>query len=699
MADPGTLYTDNKQEQIERRLVKLYTEAQRDIKKALSEHTTKFKATDKLKRQQLKNGQITQEQYNSWKQGQVFTGDRWREKVDSVTSTIHRANVMANGIVNGERRAVFGENATYQAYQMEHDAGMNLSFTVYDSGAVTRLISEHPELLKRREIDGKADRAWNKTIIANTIAKNIITGQSIDNIAREIAKKTSLSNEKASIRYARTAMTSAQNAGRLAAMNDALDMGIKVKKLWMATLDERTRSAHAELDGKTAEVNEDFHNSLGAIGFPGDPKASDANVWNCRCALGYVYEKYPSYGERYDQESGELIQDMSYAEWKATKTAGTFDVYNSAKELYHNMQRAVQSTNADHVFKGIWKDDVTYADYSAKAASISAKRKYFLDKIDQSEVSGDTAEADRFRKLLEELETFASNGSSAEMLLQERDKALKEVEKIYKQALNDTAPPSTGSFGSEAYTQARKDAALWANTQKEADDVLRPHTGEVWRNATASERDAIFEYTQSYHKYNEPLRGIEYGSNEFKGVGNTDLNARYANNGERLNAMTDIISKSSYDRDVWLMRGCDYGGMDKFFQCSDSLLRYGTQSELEAELLGKPVTEYGFMSCGTMKGKGFDSKPIIMNIYAPSGTRMMYVEPFSYYGYDKNGYMNTSDGIKWDGKSTQPSYGGEFETILQQGTQMRIVKVERSRGNIYIDLDVIDQSTQQRWNP
>lgn len=690
MADPGTNYTDNKQEQIERRLVKIYSEAQRDIKKQLSEHTAKFKATDRLKRQQLKEGKITQAEYNAWKQGQVFTGDRWREKLDSVTSSIHHANVMANGIVNGERRAVFGENATYQAYQLEHDAGMNLSFTVYDSGAVTRLLSGHPELLKRRMIDGKADRAWNKAIIANTIAKNIITGASIDKIAQEIAQKTALSNEKASVRYARTAMTGAQNAGRIAAMNDALDMGIKVKKLWIATLDERTRSAHAELDGKTAEVNEDFHNSLGAIGFPGDPKASDANVWNCRCTLGYEYEKYPSYGDRRDNISGELIEDMSYAEWKTTKTAGVFDQFNAAKQMYHNMQRAILNTDANHVFKGIWKDDVTYADYSAKAASIGAKRAYFQNKIDQCLAAGNTAEAESFQKLLDELELFASNGASSEMLLQERDKALKEVEKIYKQAVKDTAPPTSGPFGSDAYTQARKDAALWAKSAREVDDALREQTGNVWRKATDKERDAIFEYTQSYHKYNEPLRGIEYGSNEYKGIGNTDLNARYANNGERLDSMTDIIDKSTYTQDVWLQRGCGYGGMDKFFQCSESLLRDGTQQELEAELLGKAVTEYGFMSCGSMKGKGFASNSIMMNVYAPSGTKMMYVEPFSAFG---NG-----DGSSWDGKSGQSTFGYELETILQQGTQMRVTKVERSwDGKIYVDLEVIDQSTQQRW--
>ena len=390
MADPGTNYTDNKQEQIERRLVKIYSEAQRDIKKQLSEHTAKFKATDKLKRQQLKEGKITQAEYNSWKQGQVFTGDRWREKLDSVTSSIHHANVMANGIVNGERRAVFGENATYQAYQLEHDAGMNLSFTVYDSGAVTRLLSGHPELLKRRVIDGKADRAWNKTIIANTIAKNIITGASIDKIAAEIAAKTALSNEKASVRYARTAMTGAQNAGRIAAMNDALDMGIKVKKLWIATLDERTRSAHAELDGKTAEVNEDFHNSLGAIGFPGDPKASDANVWNCRCTLGYEYEKYPSQNAtRYDQESGKVISDMTYEEWKAWKSRGgspqqPLSVRELTKE--ERLKELLQQDAPDVYEAGKLFADIIHEKYDALAGQ---ELKALKDELDDLEFSYD----------------------------------------------------------------------------------------------------------------------------------------------------------------------------------------------------------------------------------------------------------------------------------------------------------------------
>jgi hypothetical protein len=213
----------------------------------------------------------------------------------------------------------------------------------------------------------------------------------------------------------------------------------------------------------------------------------------------------------------------------------------------------------------------------------------------------------------------------------------------------------------------------------------------VWRKLTDAEKDALYDYTVSYSKFNEPLRGIEYGTSRYLGVGNTDLNAGYKNNGDALNAMTEAINKSGMKEDVWLQRGCRQGGMDKFFGCDMNLLDRGTQKELREELLGKEVTEYGFMSCGSCKGKGFAGSPIILNVYAPKGTKGFYVEPISGFG---NGA-----GRNWNGIDKQSSFGTELETILQQGTKMRITKVERrgKTGTIFMDLEIIDQSTQQRW--
>ena len=59
---------------------------------------------------------------------------------------------------------------------------------------------------------------------------------------------------------------------------------------------------------------------------------------------------------------------------------------------------------------------------------------------------------------------------------------------------------------------------------------------------------------------------------------------------------------------------------------------------------------------------------------------MMYAEPFSHFG---NG-----SGLSWDGITTQSSYGGEAEMIIQRGASYTITKIEQSNGTIYIDLEV-----------
>ena len=70
-----------------------------------------------------------------------------------------------------------------------------------------------------------------------------------------------------------------------------------------------------------------------------------------------------------------------------------------------------------------------------------------------------------------------------------------------------------------------------------------------------------------------------------------------------------------------------------------------------------------------------------MNVYAPSGTQMMYAEPFSAFG---NG-----GGSGWDGISPQSSFGSEAEIIIQRGASYKITKIERSgSGTIYIDMEV-----------
>ena len=133
--------------------------------------------------------------------------------------------------------------------------------------------------------------------------------------------------------YARTAITAAQNAGRIERLHEAEEMGIKVQKRWMATLDDRTRDSHAELDGQTVDVDEDFvaynrDGSVATLAYPGDPSAPFEQICNCRCTMVYVYPDFQQSFERsafagYDEEGHKLyetIKDVSYKDWKNSKS-------------------------------------------------------------------------------------------------------------------------------------------------------------------------------------------------------------------------------------------------------------------------------------------------------------------------------------------------------------------------------------------
>ena len=322
MSDPGTRAADAAQVALEKRFRGVYRQAQKEIIEKLDAFTKQMNAQAKAKQAQLAAGQITQKQFNDWMNQQIFRQKQWKDNVDSVATTLMNANKQANAMVEGQKRAVFGENATYQAYKLEHDAGMDLSFNVYDSATVTRLLRDEPELLPRKTVNGKKDMAWNRHEISNAVTQGIIQGESIPEIAQRIARQTSSNNMKAMTRYARTAMTGAQNAGRMEMLHEAQDMGIKVKKKWLATLDKRTRDAHADLDGQEQDIDMPFKSTLGDIMYPGDPSADPANVYNCRCTMVYVYPEYEKAkwkSERRDQENDRVLENMSYNQWKAYK--------------------------------------------------------------------------------------------------------------------------------------------------------------------------------------------------------------------------------------------------------------------------------------------------------------------------------------------------------------------------------------------
>ena len=328
---------------------------------------------------------------------------------------------------------------------------------------------------------------------------------------------------------------------------------------------------------------------------------------------------------------------------------------NAAKYITE-VEQAI--ANGDDIVSIKQKATVAVGEYTKKQA-LQAKNeaKKIQTKIAKQEAKLQTEFSDIESKLNDS--KYISKITNEQLIdLMDRQETIKnEIKALHSQ------------FSPDAYTQARKDAALWAKDGMEAYKELTPQCSDVWKQATQAEREAIYAYTYTYSNINEPLRGLTYiGSKQ-----------NIQDGLDRIPLIEKIIDRTSLKRDMWLQRGDGMVALKKF-----GLSNYNTASDAEIQaLVGKEGVEGAFLSAGSSKGHGFSGN-IVFNIYAPKGTKAMYCEPFSKYG----------DGAKsanWDGVAKQKTVGYENETLIQRGTKFRITKVEKSGSHWYIDMEVIEQ--------
>ncbi len=317
MPDLGAKYTDDQIIQMEKQLKSVYNQAYKDILQKQKDFNKKYEEKEAKYKEKVAKGQMSQEEFDSWKKGQVFQGEQWQNKKKDILNTIYNSNKIATDIVNGKTQNVFTFNANYMSYELEHGAGVNFGFSLYDSATVVNLIKNDPQLLPKWKIDQPKDYTWNQKKLNRQISLGIIEGESLDKIATRFSDSLATQNFNKMRTFARTAMTGAQNSGRQFTLENAKGLGIKLKKEWMATLDAHTRINHRELDGQKVDTDKEFEVGGMKIRYPGDPQAHPSMVYNCRCTMVGDIDDYPSSYDRYDNVNGKRIKNMTYKEWEA----------------------------------------------------------------------------------------------------------------------------------------------------------------------------------------------------------------------------------------------------------------------------------------------------------------------------------------------------------------------------------------------
>jgi hypothetical protein len=728
----------NDEETVIKRLKSVYGQSLKDIEKKAKKLQDDIEELDKLAK--LAISEEEKEIILSQKRSKVYQKkyqDSLKKQVGDILDKMHDEEFKD---VSAYLETCYENGFVGTMFDLQGQ-GIPLCFPL-DQEAMVRAVQLDSKISKGLYTRLGEDVTTLKKKITAQVSRGISTGMSFQQVAQQLAGYTNIGFNNA-VRIARTEGHRIQVQSGMDACFKAKEKGADVLKQWDSTMDKRTRDSHAKVDGEIRELDKPFSNGLM---FPGDPDGDAAEVINCRCALlqrakwaldDEEFETLQKRAEFFGLDKAETFEDFKEkylkAAEKAAPAAPAKKEYLTKKKLEQKiaeieakqkllpdggdewkqledlkvdyqekldkkvnaaekkkltkqkmlLQDELDAFDDAEMFGGIWykQDDITIKDWKAKQAdgSIAKKIDWYEDHIKNAAIYGHTQDdIDKFTDLLNKTKEFDKKGSEYWAIKDKLSKTTADLTKLQKSGKITQIDV--------AFSQDRKDAALWAKSTKAADDKLRGVCGDVWQQADKNERYAIYDYTCGSGKFNRPLSGFEkpyaeYGTGwekkYYKGVGNVWID--YEGAGDEIRQVTNIISKSTYDFDVWLQHGCSGSTLESFLELPANTFQSMSESDLQ-QFVGRSNRRGSFMSCGVSKGKGFDHQPVIINVYAPKGTQMMYCEPFSRFG--------DGDGLNWDGIRQQSSFGYEAEMLVQRGTSFEITKIEKSGGKIYIDMDI-----------
>lgn len=349
------------EDDLEERITDIYNRAAAEVTRKFEKYMEDFRRKDREKRRLVESGKLSESEYIKWRKGQVLIGSRWREMKDVLSQDLVNADKIAASTIGEFMPSAYAVGHNYGTFQIETGSLIDTSYTLYSRETVERLIRESPRLLNVTKWELKEenkDKRWNQQHITQQITQGILQGEDIRQVSGRLQRVVGM-DKQAAMRNARTAMTGAQNGGRVDAYQRAADMGIKVEKEWLATMDSHTRDSHIDMDGEHVPVDAVFSNG---VSFPGEAGGPPAEVYNCRCTLiprlaDVDYSKDNDLRWRRDED----LDGMSYDEWKKSRTGARSYFHKiDAKSFVEEKESRMTQEDIDRINKRYAELDKKY---------------------------------------------------------------------------------------------------------------------------------------------------------------------------------------------------------------------------------------------------------------------------------------------------------------------------------------------------
>lgn len=196
--------------------------------------------------------------------------------------------------------------------------------------------------------------------VQQTVEQGLKNGETYGQMAGRL--KESLENDAPkALRIVRTETHRVMEQAKLDSIGNAKSAGIDLVKTWVSSRDERVRSSHATMDGKTVDYDKDFINPLtGGSGPAPGMMGTAADDINCRCIFTIDVKgmegKKAKTGLAADSSGGndtgsgraKLVETIDFTDKKQVQS--TLESYE--KEIVkQDFETAIAVTKSGEVFK------------------------------------------------------------------------------------------------------------------------------------------------------------------------------------------------------------------------------------------------------------------------------------------------------------------------------------------------------------
>ena len=219
--------------------------------------------------------------YQNAVQNYTLRNQHYQAMLRQTTIRLANANAIATAYLNGELPKIY--TANFNAASIDA-ASIGMDFTIRNEYMLRNMFEASVPL---RTLDFEKDILWNERHVNSSLLQGILQGESIPKMAGRLLNILN-NNQKSAVRVARTMVTQAENKGRLDGYYELEREGVVLKRVWIATPDDRTRDWHLSMDGQIRDLHEPFVDGQGYLLMcPGDTSlgAPGNTIWNCRCTM------------------------------------------------------------------------------------------------------------------------------------------------------------------------------------------------------------------------------------------------------------------------------------------------------------------------------------------------------------------------------------------------------------------------------